>query len=155
MFIYFWEKERERESVSRGSREGDTASKAGSRLRTVSTEPDMGLELMDREIMTWAKVRGLTDCTIQAPHVNLFLIYFVFSQFSLSENTFCLILEVSQASLWLFSFEYCFFIILSTCYFRNSYLRNMGAQSEHSCPNIRIFTLSRACEWLYLFALCS
>ena len=33
-------------------REGDTESKAGSRLRAVSTEPDAGLELMDREIMT-------------------------------------------------------------------------------------------------------
>ena len=28
-------------------REGDTESKAGSRLRAVSTEPDVGLELMD------------------------------------------------------------------------------------------------------------
>ena len=33
-------------------REGDTESKAGSRLQAVSTETDMGLELMDREIVT-------------------------------------------------------------------------------------------------------
>ena len=33
-------------------REGDTESKAGSRLRAVSTEPDAGLELTDHEIMT-------------------------------------------------------------------------------------------------------
>ena len=33
-------------------REGDTESKAGSRLRAVSPEPDAGLELTDREIMT-------------------------------------------------------------------------------------------------------
>ena len=33
-------------------REGDTESEAGSRLRAVSTEPDAGLELMDRDIMT-------------------------------------------------------------------------------------------------------
>ena len=33
-------------------REGDTESKAGSRLRAVSTEPDTGLKLMDREIMS-------------------------------------------------------------------------------------------------------
>ena len=33
-------------------REGDTESKAGSRLRAVSTEPDTGLELMSHEIMT-------------------------------------------------------------------------------------------------------
>ena len=39
-----WERGRERW--------GDTESEAGSRLRAVSTEPDVGLELMDREIMT-------------------------------------------------------------------------------------------------------
>ena len=33
-------------------REGDTESKAGFRLRPVSTEPDAGLKLTDREIMT-------------------------------------------------------------------------------------------------------
>ena len=50
MFIF----ERQRQSVSRGGaeREGDTESEAGSRLPAVSTEPDAGLELTDREIMT-------------------------------------------------------------------------------------------------------
>ena len=33
-------------------REGDPESEAGSRLRAVSTEPDTGLELTDREIAT-------------------------------------------------------------------------------------------------------
>ena len=33
-------------------REGDTESEAGSRLLAVSTEPDAGLELTNREIMT-------------------------------------------------------------------------------------------------------
>ena len=33
-------------------REGDTDSEAGSRLRAVSTEPDMRPELRNREIMT-------------------------------------------------------------------------------------------------------
>ena len=33
-------------------REGDTESEAGSRLRAVSTEPDVGLELTSCEIMT-------------------------------------------------------------------------------------------------------
>ena len=33
-------------------REGDIESEAGSRLRAVSTEPDAGLELTNREIMT-------------------------------------------------------------------------------------------------------
>ena len=42
-------------------REGDTESEAGSRLPAVSTEPDAGLEPTNREIMTSAEVRGLTD----------------------------------------------------------------------------------------------
>ena len=43
------ERERERERASRGvaEREGDTESEAGSRLRAVSTEPDVGLELLN------------------------------------------------------------------------------------------------------------
>ena len=45
---------RERECTSRGGaeREGDTESEAGSRLRAVSTELDVGLELTNREIVT-------------------------------------------------------------------------------------------------------
>ena len=42
-------------------REGDTETEAGSRLRAISTEPDTGLELTDREIMTSAEVGHLTD----------------------------------------------------------------------------------------------
>ena len=40
--------------MSRGGTErgGDAESEAGSRLRAVSTEPDAGLELRNREIMT-------------------------------------------------------------------------------------------------------
>ena len=40
--------------MSRGGaeREGDAESEAGSRLRAVSTEPDAGPELTNREIMT-------------------------------------------------------------------------------------------------------
>ena len=48
-------------------REGDTESKAGSRLWAVSTESDMGLELTDGEIMAWAEVGHLTDWATQAP----------------------------------------------------------------------------------------
>ena len=33
-------------------REGDTETEAGSRLRAVRTEPDVGLEPMNEEIMT-------------------------------------------------------------------------------------------------------
>ena len=42
-------------------REGDTESEAGSRLRAISPEPDAGLELTDREIVTRAEVGRLTD----------------------------------------------------------------------------------------------
>ena len=53
MFIF----DRERQSMNRGGaeREGDTESETGSRLRAVSPEPDAGLELTDREIVTWLK----------------------------------------------------------------------------------------------------
>ena len=52
-----------RQSVSGGGaeREGGKESEAGSRLRTVSTEPDAGLELMNCEIMTQVKVGRLTN----------------------------------------------------------------------------------------------
>ena len=33
-------------------REGDTGSEAGPRLRAIGTEPDVGLEVTDREIVT-------------------------------------------------------------------------------------------------------
>ena len=42
----------ERVQVGDGQREGDTESEAGSRLRAVSTEPNMGLKLKNNEIMT-------------------------------------------------------------------------------------------------------
>ena len=42
-------------------RERDTESEAGSGLRAVSTEPDVGLELTDREIVTGAEVGHSTD----------------------------------------------------------------------------------------------
>ena len=48
------EREREREHVQRRGtdREGDIESEAGSRLRTDSSEPDAGLELVNGKIMT-------------------------------------------------------------------------------------------------------
>ena len=52
MFYFIFE--RERQSVNRGGaeREGDTESKAASRLWVISTEPNAGLELTNHEIMT-------------------------------------------------------------------------------------------------------
>ena len=71
MFIYFWE--RESESGGGTEKQGDTESKAGSRLRAVSTEPDAGLELTSREMMTWAEVGRLTDWATQAPLEHILL----------------------------------------------------------------------------------
>ena len=67
--MFILETEIERQSVSGGGieREVDTKSKAGSRLWAVSTEPNVGLKLTNREIMTWAKVGRLTDWAIQVP----------------------------------------------------------------------------------------
>ena len=36
-------------------REGDTESETGSRLRAISPETGAGIELTDREIVTWLK----------------------------------------------------------------------------------------------------
>ena len=51
--------------MSRGGaereREGDTESKADSRLRAVSTEPHVGLELKDCEMVIQAKIGCLTE----------------------------------------------------------------------------------------------
>ena len=54
-------RQRETEHELGRVREGDKESETGSGLRAVSTEPDVGLEPMDREIMTWAEVGRSTD----------------------------------------------------------------------------------------------
>ena len=61
--LFTFERDRNRVPAGKGQRErvGDTESEAGSRLRAVSTEPDVGLELMNREIMTRAEVGTSTD----------------------------------------------------------------------------------------------
>ena len=63
MFIYFWE----RESTSKRGPEETQNLKQAPRLWAVSTEPDVGLELTNCEIMTWAGVRCPTDWATQAP----------------------------------------------------------------------------------------
>ena len=52
MLIYLLLRERERETMGRGREAQNPKQAAGSRLRAVSTEPDAGLDLTDREIMT-------------------------------------------------------------------------------------------------------
>ena len=54
-------------------REGDTEFETGSRLWAISKEPDVALELTNREIMTWAEVGRLTDWATQAPRLCHFL----------------------------------------------------------------------------------
>ena len=63
--VYLFLRERETECEQERSRE--RRQRIQSRLWAVSTEPSVGLELMNCEIMTWAKVRGLTDWATQAP----------------------------------------------------------------------------------------
>ena len=66
-FIYFWDRERQSMNRGRAERGWDTESEAGSRLWAISPEPDAGLELTDREIVTWAEVGRFTDWATQAP----------------------------------------------------------------------------------------
>ena len=54
-------------SGGRAEREGDTESKAGSRFRALSTEPNTRLEPLNREILTRAKVGRLTGGATYAP----------------------------------------------------------------------------------------
>ena len=63
MFIYFWERERDRMSVG----EAETESEVGPAFWAASTEPDSGLEPTNSKIMTWGKVIRLTDWDTQAP----------------------------------------------------------------------------------------
>ena len=70
------ERERERARMSGGGakREGDTESKASSRLWAASTDPDVGLKSVNREIMTWAKETHLTLCHPGSPETSFFLV---------------------------------------------------------------------------------
>ena len=49
---YLFLRERDRMQTGEGQREWETESEAGSRLRAVGTEPDAGLELTNREMVT-------------------------------------------------------------------------------------------------------
>ena len=68
MFIF--EMEGDRVGVGEGQRERETQSEAGFWLWAVSTEPDVGLKPMNREIMTWAEVGRLTGSATQAPRLS-------------------------------------------------------------------------------------
>ena len=67
MIIYFWERDTVWMREGQREREGDTESEAGSRLWAVSTEPDVGPEPVNFEIMSWAEAGRLTNGATQAP----------------------------------------------------------------------------------------
>ena len=55
-FFFFWDRDRQCTNGGGAEREEDTESETGSGLlRAISPEPDAGLELTDREIVTWLK----------------------------------------------------------------------------------------------------
>ena len=79
MFVFTFETERDRAWTGEGQREGDTESKTVSRLWAVSTEPEAGLGLTDRQIMTWTEVGRSTNWATQMPQNKmLYLIMHVF-----------------------------------------------------------------------------
>ena len=61
VYLFLRERGSEQANGEGTEREGDPESEAGSRLWAVSTEPDVGLELTNCEIMTRAEVGCLTD----------------------------------------------------------------------------------------------
>ena len=56
--VYLFLKERQSVSGGGAEKEGDTESEAGFRLQAVGTEPNVGLELTNRKIMTGAKTKS-------------------------------------------------------------------------------------------------
>ena len=72
MFIFDRERDRDKAWVGERQREGDTESEAGSRLQAVSKEPDAGLNLTNREIMTRDEVGCSTNWATQVPHPMMF-----------------------------------------------------------------------------------
>ena len=98
--VYLFLRERERGKWGRDTeREGDPESEAGSRLRAVSTEPDVGLELMNHEIMTWAEVRRSTNWATQVPRFCSFL--FILFSFCPSDCRVSIVLSLSSLILFL------------------------------------------------------
>ena len=72
VYLFLREREREHKQGRNTEKEGDTESEACFRLWAVSAEPDVGLEPMSCEFMTWVEVRCLTDWATQVPHLFFF-----------------------------------------------------------------------------------
>ena len=86
-------------------REGGTESEAGSGLRAVSPEPDAGLELTDREIVTWAEVGCSTDWATQAPLIDSFIesisVFWASDMYGeQNRHHTCLILLMEEKIIW-------------------------------------------------------
>ena len=75
MFIYFWRRE-SREREERGGRQ-----RIPSRLHTVSAEPDVGLNPMNSEFMTWAEIKSGTLNWLSHPGALRERIFFFFFQY--------------------------------------------------------------------------
>ena len=78
MLIFEGERERARARAGKLAQregEGDAKSQAGSRLRAISTQPNVALDLnkLNWEIMTWAQVPHLTVWATQSPWFLPFL----------------------------------------------------------------------------------
>ena len=68
MFVYFWEREGEREKkMWAGEGQRERGQRIQSRLPADSTEPHVGLELMNHEIMTWVEIDCFTNWATKAP----------------------------------------------------------------------------------------
>ena len=70
MFIYFWERERERQSASKegAEREREIQNPKQAPGSALSAEPNTELKPTSHEIMSWAEVGRLTDWATQATH---------------------------------------------------------------------------------------
>ena len=75
ILMFIFERDRDRAWAGQGQRESETQNQKqapGSRLQAVSIEPDVGLELSNGEIVTWAQIRCSTDWATQVPLLVLF-----------------------------------------------------------------------------------
>ena len=59
----------------RARKQGRGRERIPSRLHTVRAEPDAGIELSDRETMTWAEIKSQTFNQLSHPGAPLFLIF--------------------------------------------------------------------------------
>ena len=75
--VYFWERERKR--AREGQERGKHRIHSRFQARDVSTEPDAGLELMNHEIMTWAKIKSQTLNRLSHPGTPIYHIFFIHS----------------------------------------------------------------------------